>query len=230
MVYDKNKYERPSVTVDIVIFTVMDKDLKVLLIKRKLPPFKDSWAIPGGFVKIDESLEDAALRELYEETNVSDVYLEQLYTFGEVERDPRMRVITVSYFALISSDRLELKASTDAIDVRWFSTKELPALAFDHKKIIDYAVTRVKYKLEYTSVGFQLLPEEFTLTELQKTYEIILDKELDKRNFRKKIMSLNILEDTGKKMMKSLHRPAKLYRFSQDKFINLREKGIIFPF
>jgi len=228
--YDKNKYERPSVTVDIVIFTVTENDLKVLLIKRKLPPFKNFWAIPGGFVRIDESLEEAALRELKEETNVSHVYLEQLYTFGDPERDPRMRVITVAYFALISSERLDLKASTDAVDVRWFSTKDLPDLAFDHKKITDYAVTRLRYKLEYTSVGFQLLPQEFTLTELQKTYEIILDRELDKRNFRKKVLSLNILEDTEKKKMKSLHRPAKLYCFSQKKFKNLEDKGIIFPF
>ncbi|MEQ8224791.1 MAG: NUDIX domain-containing protein, partial [Candidatus Eremiobacterota bacterium] len=194
--YDPSKYERPSVTVDIVIFTIRDNDLKVLLIKRKGPPYQNFWAIPGGFVKMNESLEEAAFRELKEETGVSDVYLEQLYTFGEPGRDPRTRVITVAYFALINSEKLELYASTDAEEVRWYSTKELPQLAFDHSKIMDYAITRLRYKLEYTSAGFQLLPEEFTLSELQRVYEVILDKTLDKRNFRKKILSLNILEDT----------------------------------
>ncbi len=227
--YDPSKYERPSVTVDIVIFTIRDNDLKVLLIKRKLPPYQNFWAIPGGFVKIDESLEEAAFRELKEETGVLDVYLEQLYTFGDPGRDPRTRVITVAYFALINSEKLELYASTDAEEVRWYSTKELPSLAFDHSKIMDYAITRLRYKLEYTSAGFQLLPEEFTLSELQKVYEVILDKTLDKRNFRKKILSLNILEDTGKKIMKTLHRPARLYRFSFEKFLEVKDSGIIFP-
>ncbi|MEQ8168054.1 MAG: NUDIX domain-containing protein [Candidatus Eremiobacterota bacterium] len=227
--YDPSKYERPSVTVDIVIFTITDNDLKVLLIKRKGPPYQNFWAIPGGFVKIDESLEEAAFRELKEETGVSDVYLEQLYTFGDPGRDPRTRVITVAYFALINSEKLELYASTDAEEVRWYSTKELPSLAFDHSKIMDYAITRLRYKLEYTSAGFQLLPEEFTLSELQRVYEVILDKTLDKRNFRKKILSLNILEDTGKKIMKTLHRPARLYRFSFEKFLEVKDSGIIFP-
>lgn len=227
--YDPSKYERPSVTVDIVIFTIRDNDLKVLLIKRKGHPYQNFWAIPGGFVKMDESLEEAAFRELKEETGVSDVYLEQLYTFGEPGRDPRTRVITVAYFALINSEKLELYASTDAEEVRWYSTKELPSLAFDHSKIMDYAITRLRYKLEYTSAGFQLLPEEFTLSELQRVYEVILDKTLDKRNFRKKILSLNILEDTGKKIMKTLHRPARLYRFSFEKFLKVKDSGIIFP-
>lgn len=227
--YDPSKYERPSVTVDIVIFTIIDNDLKVLLIKRKVPPYQSFWAIPGGFVKMYESLEEAAFRELKEETGVSDVYLEQLYSFGEPDRDPRTRVITVAYFALINSEKLELYASTDAEEVRWYSTKALPLLAFDHSKIMDYAITRLRYKLEYTSAGFQFLPEEFTLSELQRVYEIILDKTLDKRNFRKKILSLNILEDTGKKIMKTLHRPARLYRFSSEKFLKLKDSGIIFP-
>lgn len=228
--YDKNKYERPSVTVDIVIFTIIENDLKILLIKRKLPPFKNFWALPGGFVKIDESIEEAALRELKEETNVSNVYLEQLYTFGEPKRDPRMRVITVTYYAIICNENINLKASTDASDVSWFSRKNLPELAFDHKKIIDYAIKRLGYKIVYSAVGFQLLPEEFTLTELQRVYEIILDRKLDKRNFRKKLLSLDILEETEKKKMKTLHRPARLYRFSQEKFNQLDEKGNLFPF
>jgi len=228
--YDPKKYDRPSVTVDIVIFTIIDEELKVLLIKRKSPPFQNCWAIPGGFVRMDETLADAALRELKEETNVSDVYLEQLYTFGDPHRDPRTRVITVAYFALVSSDRLLIEAATDASEVRWFSIKALPQLAFDHSRIIEYAVSRLKYKLEYTSVGFQLLPEEFTLSDLQKLYEIILEKKLDKRNFRKKILSLSILEETGKKIMRTLHRPAKLYKFSYKNFIRFKDKGIIFPF
>jgi 8-oxo-dGTP diphosphatase len=228
--YDPSKYDRPSVTVDIVIFTVIDNDLKVLLIKRKLPPYQGNWAIPGGFVQMDESLDDAAFRELKEETSISDVYLEQLYSFGDPHRDPRTRVITVSYFSLVRSEHLNLYASSDADEVKWYSTKALPALAFDHSKIIDLAITRLRYKLEYTAAGFQLLPEEFTLSELQRVYEIILDKTLDKRNFRKKILSLNILEDTDKKIMKTLHRPARLYKFSSEKFLNLNNSGIVFPF
>lgn len=209
--YDISKYEKPSVSVDIVVFTVRDNDLKVLLIKRKAWPFKDKWALPGGFVNMKEDLEDAAKRELMEETNVKDIYLEQLYTVGTPDRDPRTRVITVAYFALINSEKIELRATTDAADVRWLSVHKLPELAFDHNKIIDYSVRRLRWKLEYTTVAFQLLPKEFTLTQLQKIYEIIFDKKFDKRNFRKKIISLTILKDTGKMLSEVAHRPAKLY-------------------
>jgi 8-oxo-dGTP diphosphatase len=213
--YDSNKFEKPSVTVDIVIFTVRGQDLKVLLVKRDISPFKGSWALPGGFVRISESLEEAAKRELVEETGVKDVYLEQLYTFGDPKRDPRTRVITVTYFALINSQNVQLKASTDVSDVQWFSTYDLPKLAFDHEKIVKYALQRLRWKLEYTTVAFSLLPETFTLTQLQKVYEIIFNKTFDKRNFRKKILSLNILDET-KEVTKSVsHRPARLYSFKK---------------
>jgi 8-oxo-dGTP diphosphatase len=223
-------YERPMVTVDTVIFTIQGDDLKVLLVKRGVEPFEGCWAIPGGFVQMNESLEDAARRELYEETNVRDLYLEQLYTFGAPDRDPRGRVISVSYFALISAEHRELAAATDSTDVGWFSVYQLPKLAFDHADIIEYALTRLRYKLDYTSVGFQLLPRKFTLTELQQVYEVILRKKLDKRNFRKKILSLGIVEGLEETKMEGPHRPAKLYEFKQDSFVFLKEKGIVFPF
>ncbi len=205
----------PLVTVDIIIFTVMEKDLKVLLIKREIDPFKEKWAMPGGFIKIDEPLEEAAKRELYEETSVKDVYLEQLYTFGGIGRDPRARVITVSYFALINSNEVKIKASSDASDVRWYAVKQLPELAFDHRKIIEYALKRLRWKLEYTTVAFKLLPEKFTLTQLQEVYEIIFDKELDKRNFRKKILSLGLVKETKETQKEVSHRPAKIYSFNR---------------
>ncbi|HWP48429.1 MAG TPA: NUDIX domain-containing protein [Candidatus Limnocylindrales bacterium] len=221
-----------AVTVDIVIFTILEADLKVLLVKRKIPPFKGMWAIPGGFVRKDESLDHAARRELKEETHVSDVYLEQLYTFGDPHRDPRMRVITVAYFALINSEELNLRASPNVEEVQWFSMYKLPPLAFDHKEILDYALERLRNKLNYTTVGFQLLPEKFTLTELQKVYEIILNKKLDKRNFRKKILSMGILKECEgeTKIYRGYHRPAQLYSFALDRFIKLQDKGILFPF
>ncbi len=212
--YDVNKYERPSVTVDVVMMSLRQRDLQVLLIKRRSWPYEGMWAIPGGFVNIDESLETAAKRELQEETGVQDVYLEQLYTFGDPGRDPRTRVITVVYFALLDSERLQVKAASDAADVGWFSVYDLPPLAFDHDRILDYTLNRLRGKLEYTTIAFNLLPEQFTLRELQRVYEIIHHRKLDKRNFRKKILSTNILEDTGDKKMEGTHRPARLYRFN----------------
>lgn len=203
-------YKQPSVTCDVVIFTIRDDDLKVLLIRRAVKPFLDSWAIPGGFVKMDESLEDAARRELLEETGVKNVYLEQLYTFGDVGRDPRGRVITVSYLALINSEGIELSASTDAKEVDWFSVKDLPKLGFDHKEIVDYALKRLRWKFEYTPVVFSLLRKKFRLSELQNFYEIVFGRKFDKRNFLKKVNSLNILREVGVDNSVS-HRPPKLY-------------------
>ncbi len=214
--YDASKYERPSVTVDVVMMSLRQGDLQVLLIKRRAWPFEGMWAIPGGFVNMDESLETAAKRELREETGVEDVYLEQLYTFGDPGRDPRTRVITVVYFALLDSERLQVRAADDATDVSWFPVYSLPPLAFDHAKILQYALERLRGKLEYTTIAFSLLPEQFTLRELQRVYEIILHRRLDKRNFRKKILSTGILEDTGAKKMEGTHRPAGLYRFNPD--------------
>lgn len=209
----EKEYKKPSVTVDIVVFTIKDKDLKILLIKRELEPFKDKWAIPGGFVLEGETLEQAAKRELSEETNVKDIYLEQLYSFGDPNRDPRGWVITIAYYALISSDNLNILASTDAKDVKWFSVNKLPELAFDHDKILQTALNRLRAKLEYTNVALELLPKKFTLTQLQNTHEIILGKNLDKRNFRKRILSLNIVEPDEEFKRDGSHRPARLYTF-----------------
>lgn len=203
-------YERPSVTVDIVIFTIKDDELRVLLVKRDVEPFKNSWAVPGGFVKIDESLEDAAKRELEEETGIKDVYLEQLYSFGEPKRDPRGRVITVSYIALVNSEKMDLDAKTDVSEAKWFNVLKLPSLAFDHKKILEYALKRLRWKFEYTTVAFSLLPDKFAMSSLQKIYEIVFSKKFDKRNFAKKIRSLNILNEEEVKKGVS-HRPPQLY-------------------
>lgn len=224
------EYPRPMVTVDVVVFTIIGDDLKVLLVRRGVEPFLGAWAIPGGFVQMDEALEDAARRELAEETNVHDVYLEQLYTFGAPGRDPRGRVISVAYFALIAAAHRELAAATDSAEVGWFSAYEPPTLAFDHQAILDYALQRLRYKLDYTSVGFQLLPAKFTLSELQRMYEVILRKELDKRNFRKKLLSMGILEPLQETKMEGPHRPAQLYAFREDQFIHWRDRGILFPF
>jgi 8-oxo-dGTP diphosphatase len=217
-----------QVTVDIVIFTIQAGALKVLLVKRRRPPFVGQFAIPGGFVHEDEDLDQAALRELREETGVSDVYLEQLYSFGEPDRDPRGRVITVAYFALISADR-KLNAGSDAAEADWYSADDLPTLAFDHATILNYALERLRNKLEYTTVGFQLLPEKFTLTELQEVYEAILGKKLDKRNFRRKMSILKILKPLPE-YRRGGQRPAQLYRFVAARFEKLKDKGILFPF
>ncbi len=206
------RYPHPAVTTDIVIFTIRQDELKVLLIKRALPPHKNQWALPGGFIKMEESLEEGARRELEEETGVTGVYLEQLYTFGRPDRDPRERVITVAYYALIASDELEPKAASDAENVSWFGLKELPDLAFDHKEILKMAHKRLITKLDYSTIAFQLMPTEFTLSELQHVYEVILREQIDKRNFRKRILSLNLIKDTGKERKAGAHRPAKLYR------------------
>jgi 8-oxo-dGTP diphosphatase len=218
-----------SVTVDVVIFTVRDRILHVLLVRRGIPPFEGQYAIPGGFIHENESLEEAAVRELYEETGVRDVFLEQLYSFGDVDRDPRGRVITVAYYALIASGQRSLSPGTDAAEARWFSNAELPELAFDHRRILDYALERLRNKLEYTTVGFQLLPEKFTLSELQTVYEAIFGKRLDKRNFRRKIALLRILKPL-REWQRTGRKPARLYRFAAARFEKLKDKGILFPF
>lgn len=226
--YDPSDYERPSVTVDVVIFSLVEEDLQVLLIRRKYSPYADMWAIPGGFVHMDESLEEAAVRELAEETGVTDVYIEQLYTFGAPDRDPRTRVITVAYFALVPHDAIEHRPGDDAAETGWFSVFDLPELAFDHQEILEYALTRLRYKLEYTAVGFELLPDVFTLSELQQAYETILKEKLDKRNFRRKILSADILEETGKKKKSGEGRPARLYRYRQNAVAEVKTRRL-FP-
>jgi len=199
------------VTVDIVLFTIRDRRLQVLLIKRLSKPFENRYALPGGFVEDKESVEAAAVRELREETGVEKVYLEQLYTFGDPGRDPRGRVITVAYYALVPQSQ-SLQAGTDASEARWFPMNALPTLAFDHKKIVEYAHMRIRNKLNYTNVGFELLPRKFTLTELQNVYEAILGEELDKRNFRRKILQQGIVKPIDE-WVQTGRKPAQLYRF-----------------
>ena len=204
-----------EITVDIVIFTIQNNKLKSLLVKRANEPFKGKWALPGGYVKLSETLDDAALRVLKEKTNIQNLYLEQLYTFGNPLRHPSARVITVAYFALIRSDDLDLAFEKDAdiTKVEWHTVYDLPPLAFDHKEIIEYSLKRTRERLELCPIAFQLLPKKFTLTELQKSYELILKKTLDKRNFRKKMLSSNILVETNEYTKSVSKRPAALYSF-----------------
>lgn len=271
--YDASIFERPSVTVDMLIFTVMDKEkenyrrlpekcLKVLLIKRGDHPYMGQWALPGGFVSVHESIDEAARRELKSETNVDNIYMEQLYTFGDVNRDPRTRVISCAYMALVDSSSLELRAGEDADEAKWFNVKysethvaktineklvkielwsedeklsavvkiteevhgkitnsrrelvETEGIAFDHGMIIAYALHRLRNKIEYTDIAFNLMPEYFTLTELQQVYEVILDKELLAAAFRRKVADRVIETDEFTK--DAGHRPSKLYRFNNE--------------
>lgn len=219
--------ENVKITVDTLAFAIAQGNLEVLLIKRKYEPFKSFWALPGGFVlETDYSLEDAATRELYEETNVSNVYLEQLYTFGDRDRDPRGRVVTVAYLALLRQEGLELRASTDASGVAWWPVNELPSLAFDHEKIVSYGYQRLKYKIEYTPAAFKLLPQKFTLRDLQTVYEAILGKPVDNRNFRKKFLSSGILQELDETSQEGSYRPARLYQFSEQDFEKLPDRPV----
>lgn len=206
-----------EITVDVVIFTIRKGHLQVLLVQRSKEPFINKWAIPGGFVRLSENLDEAAERLLYEKSNLKDVYLEQIYTFGDPLRYPNSRVITVAYFALIRSENLVLKFdNNDNIkQVSWHNVYDLPSLAFDHQKIVEYAAKKLRTELEHSATAFQLLPPKFTLTELQNAYEIILNTTLDKRNFRKKMLSmdiLNVLDEYSKTQSK---RPARLYSFNE---------------
>ena len=208
-------YEQPGVTVDLVIFTVNDDMLKVMLVKRAEEPFADSWSFPGGFLKTSESLEEAALRVLREKAGVANVYVEQLYTFGDPNRDPRARVITVTYFALIPWKDLVPSPSDKISDLMWTSVYHLPKLAFDHRKIVEYAVKRLRAKASYSNIVYSLMPRQFRLSELQRMYEIIINDKLDKRNFRKRMLATGLLQETGRKDIAGAHRPAMLYKFKK---------------
>ncbi|WP_088243318.1 NUDIX hydrolase [Calothrix rhizosoleniae] len=223
------QYSRPALTVDCVIFGLDGENtLKVMLIKRKLPTFEGEWALPGGFVRIEESVDAAAKRELKEETGIENVFLEQLYTFGEVERDPRERVVTVAYYALINLQDYAIHADTDASDAQWFATDSLPPLAFDHGQIVQIAIARLQGKVKYEPIGFELLPQKFTLSQLQKLYETVLGQALDKRNFRKKILRMDLLVELDEMQTGVAHRAARLYQFDEQKYQQLREKGFNF--
>lgn len=215
--YDPSQYERPSVTVDVVIFTIRVRQLHVLLIRRAAWPFAGRWALPGGFVRPDETLDEAARRELREETGVADVYLQQLRAFGDPGRDPRTWVITVAYTALIPSDTLTLRADTDAADALWFPIDDLPQpLAFDHEQILEAALGALRERLDTRSQTVRsLLPNRFTLTQMQEVYEILLGTPLDKRNFRKWVTTMGLVTPTDQ-TVRGQHRPAQLYEFAPD--------------
>lgn len=216
-------HPRPALTVDCVVFGFDEADLKVLLIRRGIPPFEGKWAFPGGFVHVDETLEDAARRELTEETGLTKLFLEQLYTFGAVDRDPRERVVSVAYYALVKLMDHRVRAATDAREADWVEVKNLPGLAFDHERIFKVALERLKGKVRYEPIGFELLPPKFTLSQLQHLYEVILERELDKRNFRKKILSMDLLIELDEYQVGVAHRAARLYRFDEKKYRILKK-------
>jgi 8-oxo-dGTP diphosphatase len=222
------EHPHPAVTVDGVVFGFDDADLKVLLIQREQAPYRLKWALPGGFVEIDEGLEEAARRELEEETGIKGLYLEQLYTFGAPKRDPRERVISVAYYALVALAGHAVRAASDAKNVAWFPVADLPALAFDHEEILETGLRRLKAKIRYEPVGFELLPEKFPLSELQRLYETILEQPLDKRNFRKKILGMGLLADTEEIQQDVAHRAARLYRFDEAAYRRLKKAGFNF--
>lgn len=224
------EFARPALTVDCVVFAhdPGEGELRLLLVRRALPPFAGAWALPGGFVRVGESLDAAARRELVEEAGLDKVYLEQLYSFGEPHRDPREHVVTVAYYALVRLGAEEVHGATDASDAAWFALSDLPPLAFDHQRIVDVAERRLRAKVRYEPIGFELLPPTFTLSQLQRLYEVILGQELDKRNFRKKILASEVLADTGDVQKDVAHRAARLYRFDERAYRRLQKRGFHF--
>lgn len=222
-----------KVAVDVVTFAVREGRLQVLLVKRGVAPHLGKWAIPGGFLHEGEDLEAAARRELDDETGIKPAFLEQLATFGAPDRDPRGRVLSVAYFALLPSEAAAAAVpagGSDAAEAAWFDAAKLPSLAFDHASILAYARERLKWKLDWTTAGFGLVPERFTLTELQHAFEAGLGRTIDKRNFRRKVLALKVLKPTDKLRAEGLTRPARLYEFLPARFERLRERGVLFPF
>ncbi|GAA0738141.1 NUDIX hydrolase [Gaetbulibacter jejuensis] len=217
-----------KLSVDAVVFGYEEGNISVLLIKRKYKPFIGKWAIPGGFVWNEESLENAVERELYEETGLKINYLEQLYTFGKPDRDPRTRIVSVAYFGLVRPSIYKLYASTDAEQVQWFNIDSLPELSFDHYEILLTAIERLRGKITYEPIGFELLDKKFPFSDLEKLYTTLLGREIDRRNFRKKILNLNILDELEEKVSKGSGRPAKLFQFNKKKYFQLKKEGIIF--
>jgi 8-oxo-dGTP diphosphatase len=217
-----------KLSVDAVVFGYEEGNISVLLIKRKYDPFKGQWAIPGGFVINNESLEEAVERELFEETGIKINYLEQLYTFGKPDRDPRGRVVSIAYFGLVRPDAFKLYASTDAEQAQWFNINDLPKLSFDHKEILKTAIERLQGKITYEPIGFELLDKKFPFSDLEKLYTTLLGREIDRRNFRKKIVGLNVLDELDEKVSKGSGRPANLFQFNQKRYFQLKKEGIIF--
>ncbi len=224
------EFERPGLTVDCVIFGLdLDAEtLKVMLIERDLEPYAGVWAIPGGFVRRGETLMEAATRELEEETGIAGVFLEQLYTFGDPQRDPRGWVVSVAYYALVAPEKHLIHATADARQARWFPITSPPDLAFDHAEILATALSRIRGKLTYAPIGFELLPQKFTIKQLQKLYEIVLGQKLDNRNFRKKIFAMDVLRELGELQKGVPHRAARLYKFDERKYNQMIKRGLSF--
>lgn len=221
-------YPRPSVTTDCVIFGYDGKDLKVLLIERGIPPFKGMWAFPGGYLQMDETALEGAKRELMEETGLETAYIEQFHTFSAVERDPRGRVITIAHLALVRIS--DVKGGDDAARAQWFSLSDVPQLAFDHDMILREALKHLREKIHFEPIGFELLPEKFTMPQLQNLYESILDVRFDRRNFSNKMNHLGILEDTGDRPAGAPSRIPATYRFSKEKYDQFKSKGFRLEF
>jgi hydrolase, NUDIX family len=222
------KYPHPSVTTDCVIFGFDGVKLKVLLVERGMAPYKGRWAFPGGFLNMDESAEEGALRELKEETGLEGAYIRQFHTFSAPQRDPRERVITIAYYALVRMQ--EVKGGDDASDARWFALDEVPPLAFDHDKILRKAEKTLRQQIHFEPVGFELLPEKFTIKQLQNLYEAILDMRFDRRNFYNKMRRLGMLELTGDTANPSQRREANLFSFNAEKYAELKSKGFQLEF
>lgn len=217
------KYPHPSVTTDCVIFGFDGSRLKVLLVQRGIEPYKGKWAFPGGFIKMDESAEEGARRELKEETSLDTAYMKQFHTFTAVDRDPRERVITIAYLALVKIS--DVKGGDDAADAQWFSISDIPALAFDHDRILRYALDTLRRQIHFEPIGFELLPERFTLTQLQHLYEAVLGVSFDRRNFYHKMMKLGLLTDTGETETKANGLVAKLLTFNHENYDRMKQKG-----
>ncbi len=222
------EFERPALATDCVIFGFDDGELKLLLIEREKEPFKNKWALPGGFVFMNETTEECAKRILIEKAGVKNVFIEQLFTFSDLDRDPRERIISVAYFALVDKKQYEVIAGRDTLNAEWFEISKLPKLAFDHNKIVKAAFQRLKGKVSYQPIGFELLNEKFTLTQLQALYEAILEEPIDKRNFRKKILGMGFLKALEEKEKNVAHKAARFYSFDKKAYKELTQKGIHF--
>lgn len=224
------EYPRPAVSTDCVVFAMHEDQLKILLIQRGNAPYKGIWALPGGFLEMDEDLESGAKRELQEETGLRNVYLEQLHTFGAVGRDPRGRVISVVFLGIARVDGQTVAAADDAADARWHLANRLPKLAFDHREIVSMARERLKLGIRYQTLGFELLPKKFTLRQLRAMFEIVLGKAIDKRNFRRKVSNLGLVVGLSEYQADVAHRAAELYRFDRTRYRALVKQGLDIDF